>query len=1039
MRRWIVSCLLLVPIAAQVDAQGMSGAAIHGTVRTTVGTPVVAADVRLRAVASGTAFGARTNGDGRFVLEHLPVGSGYQLTVRAVGYAPVTIDRIVLHLGDRLRQEITMVAARGQELATVMIADSALRDAGAGGAAVSVSGDAIRNLPLLNRDFVGLFGIAPQATGPSALSIGGQNVRFNAIQVDGASANDFYGTDVIPGRNVGARALSLEALDEIRILATPFDVRFGGFSGALINAVTRSGTNQHQRSTFASLTHSRLVGTDTASARAIPFRTAQYGVTFSGPIIRNRLHYFLTGERQSSTRQFFGAEVSDPATGITPATAQRVQQVLRDRYGYDPGGAAAPTLSQPTLNLFGKLSWQASERHRLELTGGWADADNEMLARPISTAGGASTFQLSSSGLVDRVKTLSARLKVTSAIAHGSNELLLSYGQSFFDKLPQRAVPQFQVEADRRNVFLLSGAPIASHGTRTDQVTLELVDNLSWSVGRHVPSIGTQVQLLRFDDFFFQNSWGTWRFDNVDALDRQMPSQYSIALPLRSSGPRVRMDVVNAAVYLQDRWNLSPRFAVTAGLRADVPFFLDHPVRNPTLAASSALGHLETDRFPSGNVVVSPRIGFAFEQGENRETTWRGGFGGFAGRPPFVWLAGAFANTGQEQTTLTCTPSLGVPPPVTDISRSPTRCLRDGPTSSAVSTINYVDPDFRFQQAWTVNAGVDRRFPGQLTVSLDLTHRRLANSLTVDDVNLLERGRSAEGRMLYGAPSSTGLVGRPARIDGQFGPIYGYDNHSRDRSTALALTVNKQWNDGAAIYVGYNWSRSLDATSVSGLISLNISRSNPVDGTLANRVLSRSARDVPHNVVLTAMAPVVRGFRATIFASARSGTPFAYTTAGDVNLDSIGSNDLLYVPGSPDDISLIAPAAFAALDRYIAGEDCLRMQRGRVMARNSCRNPFTTRLDARIAKTFSLGRAQQVELLLDVFNLPNLLNRQWGLVREATTSETLELLDVRGWDTARNRPLYAVRVADGADLRSPLRLAVESSRWRMQLGARYRF
>lgn len=1029
----------MLATAARAHAQGMSGAAIHGAVRTALGAPVIAADVRLLALGAGTSFAARTNGDGRFVLEHLPVGSRYRLTVRAVGYAPVTIDRIVLHLGDRLRQEVTMVAAGGQELATVVIAETTLRDAGAGGAAVSVSGDDIRNLPLLNRDFVGLFGIAPQATGATALSIGGQNVRFNAIQVDGASANDFYGTDVVPGRNVGAHALSLEALDEIRILATPFDVRFGGFSGALINAVTRSGTNRHQRSTFASLTHSRLVGTDTAAAQAIPFQTAQYGVTVSGPIIRNRLHYFLTGERQSSTRQFFGAEVSDPATGVSQATAQRMQQVMRERYGYDPGGPTAPTLAQPTLNIFGKLSWQASERHRLELTGGWADADNEILARPIATAGGNNVFQLSSSGLVDRVRTLSARLKLTSAIARGSNELLISYGQSRFDKQPQRTAPQFQVQADRVGVFLQSGAPTASHGISTDQKTLELVDNLSWSVGRHVPSIGTQVQLLRFDDVFFPNSWGTWRFDSVDELDRKLPSRYSVALPLRPEGPRVQMDVLNAAVYLQDRWNLSPRFAVTAGLRADVPFFLDQPVRNPVLASSSALGNIETDRFPSGNVVVSPRIGFAFEQGDERETTWRGGFGSFAGRPPFVWLAGAFANTGQEQTTLTCTASLGVPPPVTDVTRSPTRCLRDGPTSSAVSTINYVSSDFRFQQAWTVNAGVDRRLPGGLTVSLDLTHRRLSNSLIVDDVNLAERGRSAEGRMLYGAPSATGTAARPARIDARYGPIYAYGNHSRDRSTALALTVARQWNGGAAIHFGYNWSRSLDATSVSGLNSLNISRSNPVDGTLANRVLSRSARDVPHNLVLTAMAPVALGIRASIFASARSGTPFAYTSAGDVNLDSIGTNDLLYVPRTADDISLIAPAAFAALDRYIEGEDCLRQQRGRVMARNSCRNPFTTRLDARIARTFLFGRAQQVELLVDVFNLPNLLNRQWGLVRDATTSETLELIDVRGWDTARNRPLYAVRVDAGAELRSPLRLTVDQSRWRMQLGARYSF
>ena len=192
----------------------------------------------------------------------------------------------------------------------------------------------------------------------------------------------------------------------------------------------------------------------------------------------------------------------------------------------------------------------------------------------------------------------------------------------------------------------------------------------------------------------------------------------------------------------------------------------------------------------------------------------RGGVGGFAGRPPFAWLTGAYVNTGQEQTFLTCTTAQGVPAPTTDITHLPTRCTGSQP-APPLPTINYVVPDFRFQQAIKYVLGMDHDFGGGLTTSLDVIHTRTRNSLVVGDVNLVERGVNAEGRMMYGASNTASI--HSTRLDStSFGPVFRYENRTADRSTAVTATLEKRWSSGGELDVGYNWSRTEDVMSLSG-------------------------------------------------------------------------------------------------------------------------------------------------------------------------------------------------------------------------------
>jgi len=419
----------------------------------------------------------------------------------------------------------------------------------------------------------------------------------------------------------------------------------------------------------------------------------------------------------------------------------------------------------------------------------------------------------------------------------------------------------------------------------------------------------------------------------------------------------------------------------------------------------------------------------------------RGGVGGFAGRPPFAWLTNAYVGTGKVQTVLICNAPGTVPAPTTDIARLPRNCINT-PAVPAPPRITYFASDFRFQQAIKYVLGLDHQLGLGFTTSLDVIHSKTRNHLHVSDVNLVERGVNAEGRVVYGRllTSQGGVVSYPTRVDSlNFGPVYRFGNISADRSTSVAAEVEKHWTGGGQLQFGYSWSRSEDVMSLSGFNGLVILTTNPIDGSIAKRNLRRSARDIPHNLVATAVVPVRFGLTASIFFRARSGTPYAYVNNGDANADGTQGNDLAYIPRDAADVSLANPADYALLDAFIDTESCLRNQRGHIMSRNSCRNPAVQSLDLRLAKSFRTRREERLEVSADVFNLPNLLNHGSGLVRETTGREETQLLTVVGWDGAANRPRYRIPTSSGQLAVRRNGIVVDASRWRMQLGARYSF
>jgi len=1049
---------LLVGATGVLAGQGVTSAAVQGRVISETRGNVQSAIVVLTNTRTGAKQQTTTNAAGRYNLENTTPGGPYTIDVRAIGFQPASKSGIILTLGQKYTQdfELKQQAVTLEEL-TVIAATNPLINSGRTGASQIVTDTAIQRLPLLGRNFTDLLRTSPHVL--SGSSIGGQNAKYNTILIDGGANNDVFGVGTgTPGIAAGAKPLSLEALQEFQILVAPFDIRQGSFSGGLVNGITKSGTNEFHGSLFGYTQRTELVGVDTT--RPVPqrisrFEIKQYGGTLGGPIIKNKLHFFGSADIQSSGTQFIGLSASDPATGISVATATRVQDIITSKYGFDPGGIDAPdNLLRPDKNLFGKLTWQAGGSSQLEVSYNYVKASTDVFNRTFRQDATRDGWQLSASGHTIANHTNTARAKFTSLLGNANLEVLLGYLRVRDARAPNLARPLILVQ-DQPGFYLAAGGERFSHGNELDQDVYEATANITFGIARnHQVTIGTHNEFFKFRNLFANNRFGTWTFGSADSLDAGLARRFEVQVERRPDGFTAAFKVKQVGGYIQDAWTPNDRLTLTAGLRADVPYFGSTPFQNPdTALVNPNTLAINTGQFPTGNVMLSPRLGFNWDPMGNGNTIVRGGVGIFSGRPPYVWMSNAFSGTGLEQATLLCDPfattNPGNPPPFTaDLDAIPTACGSGGRTSFT-PLVSYFDKDFKFQQALKYAVGIDHRLPGGFVATVDFIHTASKNQMYQVDDNVRLGAINAEGRQLYATPNATGTGLVRLTKTSNIAQVVHHTNRSADQSTMLTLQLQKSFESGLSFSAAYTRSKTRDLMSMTSSQAASNLRFTALDGTLENRNLRTSGFDVPHKIGLSGSANLPFGLQASMVFTARSGLPYAWTYNADANGDGNVGNDLLYVPKDANDITLSNPADWDRLNAFIASEKCLREQRGRIMERNSCRNPWQKFVDLRLGKVIPTMSGQRLEVTADIFNFLNLVDRDWGYNRETAPNEEVNILtlgtgalgsyDNRGTpgNQADDRGRYVVPSATA--MPSLNKALPNSSRWRIQLGGKYTF
>jgi outer membrane receptor protein involved in Fe transport len=1054
----LLVCVAFAFLVGQRDAraQGVTGAAVSGTI-TSDGQPVAAIDVVLRNPSTGNTYTATTDDSGRYTLDNVAPGGPYILTAQQMGFHTTGRNGIVLALGQRLKLDLVMRIDEGEQITIVETLDP-FADPSRTGPASNLGERQISRLPLQGRNFTDLASTSPQVSGNS---IAGQNNRYNNIQIDGGANNDLFGLSPngTPGGQANAKPISIEAIDQFVIEIAPFDVRQGSFTGGLINAITKRGTNDPHGTFFTYYQGKSLAGFRD-DPTFLDFDSLQLGMSVGGPIVRDKLHIFVAADFQARDSAFgnqFQIGGVDSAAdlaraGFDNATAERFVDLLEQKGILNTGDALAPTIARPDQNFFVKVSTNQIPKSQLDISYNLVDASEDSLTRsptsPSIPGRLRDGYQLSNSGFLQANTTHTARLKLTTNWAGGrlSNELLAGFSIIRDERvLPQR-LPLILVNVGMLGSsasWLAAGGERFSHANRLDQNVFQLQDNVTWTLGRHRLTFGTSNEVLQVENVFLQAAFGVYAFNSLDDFEAGNVAAYQRRFggsDLLDPGT-AKFSAYQIGLYVQDEWSVFENLTVTPGFRVDVPFLSD-AVTNPRLAANALLP-IDTGEIPSGNLLLSPRVGFNWNIFGNASTILRGGAGVFTGRPPYVWLSNAYVVNGLAQVELTCNAANGgmVPDFSADPDNQPSDCAGGTGTPTPPTNageIDYFDPDTKYPQNLRISGGLDQKLPWGLTASADFLYTRDVNGWYYEDTNLVAQAVSGEGRQMYGTVNATGR-GVPTRVDSMnLTQAVRTSNKNGGRVYNGTIQLAKSFGALLDASVAYTYSDSRDLMSLTSSQALSNFQFAPLDGSIDDRNVRRSAFDRPHKVTITAASSLPLGFVVGLSYVGQSGLPYTWTVNGDVNADGVSGNDLAYVPASSTDITLMDPTQFDALNTFIEGQQCLKDARGGVIKRGACRNPWQNFLNARLAwKSPNLGSGgEHFELQLDVFNILNLLNDDWGLSKQVAQFENINLIQSVGFDAANNRPIYNFTAPTTV---TQTIFSPTQSRWRLQLGARYIF
>ncbi len=1060
--RWLLLATLGAAVATPLAAQGVTTGAVRGKVTNASGQPVVGATLSLVNTRTGFQITASTREDGLFDFENVTPGGPFTLAARAIGYRPVSRSGLMVSLGQVVTADLSMEssAVTLEALTVTEQAPSPLLSKARTGAAVYVTDSFIQRLPTLSRNFTDFISTAPQVNGTS---VAGQNNRYNNIQIDGGVNNDLFGlgSTGTPGGQVNERPISLEAVKEYQILIAPFDVRQGGFTGGLVNAVTKSGSNEFHGSFFGYGQNQDIarktvdrgpLGTDVLNN----YHEYQYGGTVSGPIVKDRLQFFAAVDLKSRASPFTAGylqgvdSIDKAAFGVTQSQADSVATWAKANL-VDPGSAGQITDKTPDHDIFVKLNGQLNSKSQLEVSFNHVTASDGSLIRSSSFSGYRSGYELGNAGYSINNTTQTARVRYNVALgSRYTNELLLGYQKIDDLRNPGMNTPL---------IFVGTGSAIAigaerfSQGNVLKQKNYEVTDNLTIGTGTHLVTVGTHNEFFQFYNQFFPGSYGVWGFASAAALDAGTPNHYEIALPLRTNGPLAQFKVNQIGFYAQDIWSATPKFSLTYGVRLDDPLLPGKPDANPALAAVQFTHFTDDGSHGTGTTDVantadfstsplwSPRLGFNYDVKGDQSTFIRGGIGIFSGRPPYVWVSNAYANSGLTQETLTCN-GASVPTFTTDLASQPTSCASGGPPSPPVPSIVYFDHGFKFPQTLRGALGLDHQLGWGTVLTVDLLYTRTLNQFYLNDVNIqgVQSKEAGEGgRLMYGVagtPNASGIasVVGVKRISTSYADVIRQSNSSGDNSYSGTVQLNKRFTGFLSFDAGYTYSKTKDRECLTSSISNSNLRFAVLQGPLDDRPLETSCFDVPNKIALTGVFNIPLGFQASVTYTGYSSTPFTYVVNNDANGDGLGGNDPIYVPRDSADITLKNPSDWATLSKYIQSDPCLANAKGTVMVRNTCRGPFQNYLNARVSKVIPTVHGQSFEISLDIFNLPNLLSASWGVVKYTTGFEDQAILNATGYDVNNQRSQYTLMNMSGLNA-----VQAASSRYKLLLSGRYTF
>jgi hypothetical protein len=1009
--------------SAQVTTSSISGKVISDKNEELIGVTVVATNV-----PTGTKRGTGTETDGRFSIPNLAPGGPYTVTVTYVGFKEQTVSGVFLTLGNTTRLNFTLVAEAQQLNEVVITGNTQATKTGAG---TNVGKEAIQQLPTISRSIQDFTRLDPRNSNGS---FAGSSFRYNNITLDGAVNNDAIGfspslggqggTSGLPGSSARANPISLDAIQEIQASVAPFDVKLGNFTGGSINAVTRSGTNDFHGSVYGYGRNQGITGRSIDGDRnriGSSYHDYQTGFRLGGPIVKNKLFFFVNGEiARRQEPQFYGA--GTPGSPVSQDLAQLITQKLQTTYGYNVGEYNDYNIHANSDKLFGRIDFNLDDKTSIALRHNYVKSDATNLERS------GSLFKFGSQDFNQNNLQNSTVLEVKSNFSSKiANNLILGYtnihdyrsllgGQStLFPAVQINNVGPSVGDGTRysnsyyrgsNQILLGSDREASIFNTRTK--TFEITDNVTYFAGNHTLTLGTHNELYKID-YGFINSWnGRIEYNSVSQFLADQPSRIrgtsnktDNSYDYNYNNPSASFNVNLYSAYLQDEWNVTDRLKIAPGIRFDLTSLPTPPALNTALVndpqndvrtLNQTYEHknwTDLNNNILGRIQVSPRLGFNYDAKGDGSIVVRGGTGLFTGRIPFAWLGYAYYNNGINYNSVDYN---NIQPTSGDLSRGPQVLLSQNPSqiyqNAAIAQpnapqntteVNLIDPDFKMPQIWRSSLAFDFKLPMGFRASVEGLYTEVLQDVKFQNINLTDNATYfAQGPTQ--SPRYSAPAGGNAKVNTAFSNAFLLTNTNQGRRYQLTGSVGKNVLNMLDLSAAYTYGVSKDIS--------NGIRNSPQSNWELNPALNvndpalaYSNFDLRHRVVASINLHHNLGQRFTGYFTSvltyASGSPYSWVYNNNFLGNGQQNVQLAYVPGSANDITLVnrvatnvnptgfaidaSGAQYAALSNFIDNDSYLKNRRGQYAERNAARTPWNNQADVRFMVEAKLGKMEANE------------------------------------------------------------------------------
>lgn len=1058
---------LIVALAAAPAFAQSTSAGVGGQVTGAGGAPVTGADVTIVHTESGTVSRATTDASGRYNARGLRVGGPYTITITKPGEGTRTEDNVYLALNQVGTVNATLtgdMTTLGTVTATAAGGLHEVFSATKMGTGSNVTRDVIEALPSANHNIQDYIRLDPRISQVSkadgAISAGGQNTRYNVIRIDGLSVSDPFGLEAnnLPTER---QPVSMAAIQEINIDLANYDTTITGGTGAVVNVVTKSGTNEFSGEVYGSYRDGDWVRENLRDIEFNGFDSEKtYGAAFGGPLVKDRLFFFANYEKNTRTAPGVSTGGTPLASGgITDADIARAQQIATG-FGL-PSGAFDEVGSRTELEEYAlKLDWNINENHRAMLR--YSNFDQVQPRFPQITNSSVSL----NSFWYDQEKSFES----------WAGELFSDWNDVFTTEFrvskrdytsvrsPYAIGPQVRIRFGNDSLYL---------GTEQNSHT-NVLETSQWSsslagyfyVGDHTLKFGADYEYNDIFNFYGRNLFGVYDFASLDAFESGTPTSYQLRVPSAPGSIPAEYKTQNLGVFVQDTWAATYNLTLTYGLRWDRPSWSAQQVYQPRIMELYGYDNTVT----AGKSLLQPRFGFNYTFDSERPTQLRGGFGLFQGAAPNVWLSGVYSNNGRNYLEYDVNNSEGalIGALTPDVDAFNPFIPAGGPAAGRLN-VDVLEPGFRQPSSWKANIAFDHELPWYgIVASAEYLYTKVNDAVYFERLDIGSPTiHGPDGRALYwndagldsanaSTDSRTGItsiqngrngVSNRADRPSDIGDVLIGRNTSSGYSSQATFALQKPFNDD-----NWNWSLAYtytEANEVSPLTSSqNTSNWNNTLSYQANDAMSYNSRYAIKDRV-SAIVSWQHAFfgdyktKVSTFYEGRSGRPYSLVFFNDVNGDGAGTNDLFYVPNGPGDVLFTGGAAMEqAFFDWLDQNPHVKSYQGGTAPANAFRAKWVNSFDVRVSQELpGFFQGHRSEIALDIFNVGNLINSDWGLIDDYGFFSTQRVANYAGIDSETGKYVYDFTRPDSASIQENNNDKGNTavSRWSMMLSFRYKF